>query len=273
MEERWKDTVFPDNQSKGVFVDGGHHCSSRQPTQTYRDIHTSTTYYYTSIYTMTEKRIRVREPNELRPIACTQGLLNRADGSSRFSQGDTTVLVAVYGPMTPKRSKHEKKEGATLDVVFQPAIGTPTPKEKDYERIIRNIFEAVVLTSKFPRSLIRIVVQILEDKGSVFATAINATCLALMDAGIEMSSLVCAVNCSIEQSDICLDPTSEEVSPSVCLAMRANGEGGKDRRVLASSTRGEISAEQYFRCINVATRASTTILAFYRLKLKQHCAT
>ncbi|KAL9443180.1 hypothetical protein AB3S75_016523 [Citrus x aurantiifolia] len=38
-----------------------------------------------------------RNPNQLRPLACSCSILHRAHGSASWSQGDTKVLAAVYG--------------------------------------------------------------------------------------------------------------------------------------------------------------------------------
>ena len=42
---------------------------------------------------------------ELRPLRCEFGVLERADGSARISQGATSVLAGVYGPAEVKASK------------------------------------------------------------------------------------------------------------------------------------------------------------------------
>lgn len=39
-----------------------------------------------------------RRPNELRQIKVKMGLFSRADGSCYYEQGNTKILVAVYGP-------------------------------------------------------------------------------------------------------------------------------------------------------------------------------
>lgn len=52
--------------------------------------------------------------------------------------------------------------------------------------------EAAVLVHLYPKSKIEIVVWILADDGGRLCAAINATTLALVDAGIPMKDLVCA---------------------------------------------------------------------------------
>lgn len=44
---------------------------------------------------------------KLRSLECELGLLKRADGSARLSQGNTRVLCAVYGPAEVKISKEQ----------------------------------------------------------------------------------------------------------------------------------------------------------------------
>jgi exosome complex component RRP46 len=65
------------------------------------------------------KRHDGRLGNELRPFACEQGALFRADGSARMSHGNSTVLVAVYGPGQAKSRRSEQIDRVTIDVCFK----------------------------------------------------------------------------------------------------------------------------------------------------------
>jgi ribonuclease PH len=40
-----------------------------------------------------------RNNNQLRPMECEHSVLTRADGSVKYSQGNSSVMVAVYGPV------------------------------------------------------------------------------------------------------------------------------------------------------------------------------
>lgn len=59
---------------------------------------------------------------------------------------------------------------------------------------IQSCFESVIVLGQFPRSEIDIYVQILQTDGGILHTAINATTLALIDAGIPMTDYVCATS-------------------------------------------------------------------------------
>ncbi|XP_072346289.1 exosome complex component RRP46-like isoform X2 [Scyliorhinus torazame] len=148
-------------------------------------------------------------PQQLRPFCCEHSLLSRPDGSACFTQGDTTVLAAVYGPAEVKVSK-EIFDKATLDVLLKPKVGLPSVAEKSKEQMIRNTCEATILTALHPRSSITIVLQVIHDSGSLLSCCLNAACMALMDAGLPMRSVFCGVTCVIDSNgEILLDPTTK----------------------------------------------------------------
>lgn len=111
------------------------------------------------------------------------------------------------------------------------------------ESTLQNTFEAAVLTTQYPRTLISITVQEMQDSGGVsckyfyhtiyaiklsdsddlnsqfffypfklLACAINAGCLALMNSGLSMKFLVAAVHCMINaDGEIILDPDEKQL--------------------------------------------------------------
>ncbi|KAI9987819.1 hypothetical protein PInf_023863 [Phytophthora infestans] len=219
-----------------------------------------------------------RAGNELRPFASEQGALFRADGSARMSHGSSTVLAAVYGPGQARNWRAENTDKATLDVCFKLEKGIMTSKEKEYEQIIRQTFAPVVLTDSFPRAVISIVVQVIEDNGSISfplfliiaALAINAVSLALMDAGVPMLSVVTATSCSIfDDGNLYLDPTAAEEEEAVSWVTTARSSTSDG--VLTCITNGLLSEEQYFACSEACQRASESVAAFFRIvQQKKH---
>ena len=149
-------------------------------------------------------RIDGRTSTQLRPLACEQGILNRADGSARFMQGDTSVLAAVYGPGQPKSAKKERLDRAVLEVLVKPhnrlsstftfcarcsllclTFSLPLePWDSTCQQIVRGALEPLIVLSQHPRTVISVVLQVVGDHGSVLSALINASVLALMDAGI-----------------------------------------------------------------------------------------
>ncbi|KAG7217612.1 hypothetical protein INR49_021300 [Caranx melampygus] len=173
----------------------------------------------------------------LREFCCEQSSLSRPDGSASFTQGDTSMLAAVYGPAEVKVSK-EIYDRATLEVLIQPKVGLPSVRERAQEQCVRETCEASLLLSLHPRSSLTLVLQVLHDDGSVsfskvnccctssfpvlqlLSCSLNAACMALMDAGLPMSCLFCGVTCAIDtDGQIITDPTAAQEKLQQCIAV------------------------------------------------------
>lgn len=101
-----------------------------------------------------------RNANQIRRLAAEQGILNRADGSARFVQGNTAVLAAVYGPAPAKVARMEKADAATVEVNFKPESGMSSSADAERELLLRRSLEEVVLRTRYPRSVVSVVVQV-----------------------------------------------------------------------------------------------------------------
>ncbi|MQL97888.1 hypothetical protein Taro_030586 [Colocasia esculenta] len=144
-----------------------------------------------------------RTPNQLRPLACTRSLLHRAHGSAQWSQGETIVLAAVYGPKAGIR-KGENPEKASIEVVWKPKTGQIGKAEKEYEMILRRTLQSICLLTVHPNTTTSVILQLLP-------CAINASCAALVDAGIPLKHLAVAVSCGLtENGSFFLDPSRAE---------------------------------------------------------------
>lgn len=64
--------------------------------------------------------------------------------------------------------------------------------------------EAAILLHLYPKSMIEIVVWVLADDGGRLCAAINATTLALIDAGVPLKDLVCACSAGLGPDDATL---------------------------------------------------------------------
>ncbi|EDO43013.1 predicted protein [Nematostella vectensis] len=204
---------------------------------------------------------------ELRAMFCEHGLLDKADGSSKFAQGDTQVMAAAYGPVEVKLNK-ELIDRATLEVIFRPKIGIPGCSEKLVEGIIRNSCEPIVLTALHPRASLTIVVQVVQNSGSLLSCAVNAACLAMMDAGFPMRCMMCGITCAItEQDELVLDPTLEQERKATAVLTFVFD--SVNQNLLTSSTKGSFDVDQYNKCLAASKAAMGNILAFYRQSVER----
>lgn len=229
-------------------------------------------------------RVDGRKLNQLRPLTCSRNLLNRAHGSARWSQGDTIVLAAVYGPKAGTR-KGEDPEKASIEVIWKPKIGQIGRQEKEYEMILRRTLQSICLLTVYPNTTTSIIVQVIGDDGALLPCAINASCAALVDAGIPLKHLAVAVCCGlVAGGDVMLDPTILEeqekmkavlhlIFPNPSLSIHHNPHSSiKDEAIeqgiITSITRGAMSVSEYERCSEHGRAACAKISEFLRKSLQ-----
>jgi exosome complex component RRP41 len=148
--------------------------------------------------------------DELRKIEIKLDVVTRANGSTLVKLGGTTALAAVYGPaeLHPAHLR-EYKTGilrcryslAPFSVEERKAPGADR-RSVELSKIIRVALEPVIFLEEFPKAVVDVFIEILQADGSTRVTAINATNLALISAGIPMRDFVVA--CSVGKVDGCL---------------------------------------------------------------------
>ncbi|XP_018411520.1 PREDICTED: exosome complex component RRP46 [Nanorana parkeri] len=205
--------------------------------------------------------------SSLREIGCEQSLLSRPDGSATFMQGDTSVLAGVYGPAEIKFSK-EMHDKATIDVMLRPKVGLPAIQEKNQEQLIRETCESVILGTLHPRTSITVVLQIINDAGSLLACCLNAACMGLMDAGLPTRALFCGVTCALDaDGQLILDPNLKQQKESRAVLTFALE--STEKKVLMVCSRGMYSPAELQQCVAAAQISAQKIFQFYRDSVKR----
>lgn len=92
---------------------------------------------------------------------------------------------------------------------------------------IRQTFEPVIMTQLYPRSEIFINVQVLSADGGILPTAINATTLALIDAGISLLDYVTSVSIGLHLTQPLLDLSAPEEADLPTLVVASLPASGK----------------------------------------------
>ncbi|KAI8328334.1 ribosomal protein S5 domain 2-type protein [Chlamydoabsidia padenii] len=176
-------------------------------------------------------RIDGRRANELRKITAKTSVFSQADGSAYIEQGNTKCLVAVYGPREARHRQQTLADRAIINVEFNVAPFSTSERQKrsksdkrslELATFIRQTFEPVIQTNQFPRSQIDVYIQIFQHDGGVLQCCINATTMALIDAGIPMIDFVCACSAGCIDKVPMLDLNNlEETSdtPELTLAI------------------------------------------------------
>lgn len=107
-----------------------------------------------------EERADGRTQNQLRPLACSHSILNRAHASASWSQGDSKVLAAVYGPKAGTK-KNENPEKASLEVIWKPKTGQIGKLEKEYEMILKRTLQSICILSMNPNTTTSVIIQVI----------------------------------------------------------------------------------------------------------------
>jgi len=154
-----------------------------------------------------EKGIRVdgRRVTEVRPIWSEAGYLARAHGSALFTRGETQALVSATLGTKDDEQKIESFEGDSyrrfmLHYNFPPfstgevkRFGTPGRREVGHGALAQRAIEAVLPTREaFPYTM-RVVSEILESNGSSSMATVCGASMALMDAGVPITSPVAGI--------------------------------------------------------------------------------
>ena len=100
---------------------------------------------------------------------------------------------------------------------------------------IANAFANTLLTHLYPHSTILLTLNVLSQDGSLLAACINASTLALIDAGVPMRDYICACTAgstsSYSSNDEAADPlldlnnSEEQELPFLTVATLGGGEG------------------------------------------------
>ncbi|WZZ45349.1 hypothetical protein YC2023_041608 [Brassica napus] len=221
-----------------------------------------------------------RTPNQLRPLACSRNILHRPHGSASWSQGDTKVLAAVYGPKSGTR-KNENPEKACFEVIWKPKSGQIGKAEKEFEMILKKTIQSICVLTVNPNTTTSVIIQVSMPLAFLLPCAINAACAALVDAGIPMKHLAVAVCCCLADSGyVVLDPNKLEekkmtafaylVFPNTTLSVLPEVEGEPvEHGIITSVTHGVMSVDDYFLCVENGRAATASLSAFFRKNFQQ----
>lgn len=152
----------------------------------------------------TKKRIDGRKLKTIRSLSIDLGILPSAHGSALFSRGDTQAIVAItLGSLRDAQVieglEEERYEKLMFHYNFTPysvceigLLGIPKRREIGHGNLAKRAIIGVLSKEDFPYS-IRIVSEITESNGSSSMASVCGASLALMDAGVPVSSTVSGV--------------------------------------------------------------------------------
>lgn len=159
-----------------------------------------------------------RKAGDLRPIEMELGVVPVADGSASIRWGTNYVIASVYGPMEAHPRKIQRQERAVLDVRYNMAPFSTTDRfrpgfnrrSQEISKVTADALESVVQLELFPRSKIRVEIEVICAEAGTRCVGLTAASLALADAGIPMTDMVVSVASGKVNDVVVCDLNKEE---------------------------------------------------------------
>ena len=159
-----------------------------------------------------------RKKDEMREIRAETGVLKNATGSAMFRLGNTHAIAGVFGPKSLYPKHLENPEKAILRARYSMAPFStssrkrpgPGRREIEISKVTREALEPALILHEFPKTVIDIFIEIVQADASTRVAGINASSLALADAGVPMKDLVASCAAGKVNGEIVLDIAGKE---------------------------------------------------------------
>ncbi len=158
-------------------------------------------------------RLDGRKLDEMRDVQIEAGILPAADGSAWVKHGLNVAICAVYGPMEAHPRKIQKQDRAVIDLRYNMAPFSTSDRlrpgfnrrSREFSKVTSEALESVVLVERYPRSKIRVEIEILSAEAGTRCVGITAASVALADAGIPMRDMIVGVASGKVEDTVVLD--------------------------------------------------------------------
>lgn len=224
-----------------------------------------------------EQRTDGRKFDEMRPIQAKAGIIKRAVGSGWFKIGNTEAYAAVYGPreMYPRFMQNPEKGVLRCHYNMMPFSSAgdrvrpgPSRRSKEISMVTEKALSPVVDLSDFPNAVVDVFIELPQTDAGTRCAGICAASIALADAGIPMTDLVCAVSAGkVEDTmllDLNYDEDSHEKGVDIPMAMLHS-----NKQITLLQMDGEISLEDLKKASELAKKACDQVYEAQKAALKK----
>ncbi|MCC2605605.1 polyribonucleotide nucleotidyltransferase [Planctobacterium marinum] len=160
-----------------------------------------------------EPRIDGRDPQMIRALDVSTGILPRTHGSALFTRGETQAIVAATLGTERDAQMIDELSGVSnsrfmLHYNFPPycvgetgMVGSPKRREIGHGRLAKRGIQAVMPSAEEFPYVVRVVSEITESNGSSSMASVCGTSLALMDAGVPIKASVAGIAMGLVKGD------------------------------------------------------------------------
>ncbi|MEK6820037.1 MAG: exosome complex exonuclease Rrp41 [Nanoarchaeota archaeon] len=223
------------------------------------------------------KRPDGRKVDETRKMTAKVGVVKNADGSAMFSFRDTIAIAAVYGPKKMHPAHLQNVAKGTLRYTYNMLSFSvterirpgPSRRSQEISKISEWALEPVVMTDRFPGTVIDVHVSILQANASTRCAGINAAALALAHAGVPMRDIVSSVSIGKLDKQLVVDVSKDEEdweegegATDIPITMTSRG------RITHIQLDGKIETKQLKEAVKMAKKACKEIYEVQKKALK-----
>jgi len=209
------------------------------------------------------KRVDGRTPDEIRKVRMEAGIIPEADGSSFVEWGGNKILCGVYGPREciPRHGANPYRATIKCRYMMSPFASAeehgrsgPSRRSTELSKVIREVFENLVVAEKFPNTQIDIYIDVLQAEGGTRTASVTAAAIALVNAGIPMKDMVSAIALGKAADVLLVDLGKAEDNfgqSDVPLAM-----SHKDKKLHLIQMDGLLTKEEIEKMVEMAEKAT-----------------
>ena len=159
------------------------------------------------------KKIENETPNN---INCTEIEIKDCSSSIYFNQGETNLLISIYGPKETKFRDKVKNEESNIEIYvkFNKEVNKNYINELNDK--IKKFSENIILTQSYPKCQINIIINVLSSNNNnyiLLSVIFNGIMIALCLSGIDLQSMcLCKSFYNLENKNsilICLDANED----------------------------------------------------------------
>ncbi len=210
-------------------------------------------------------RLDGRAVDEMREVSIEAGILPAADGSAYVKHGLNEAVAAVYGPMEAHPRKIQREDRCVIDVRYNMAPFSTSDRirpgfnrrSREISKVTAEALESVVLIERFPRSKIRVEIEILSAEAGTRCVGITAASVALADAGIPMKDMIVGVASGKVEDIVVLDLDKAEDNygqADVPMGILPSTGG-----IAFMQMDGDLSVEEFNTCMEYNMKAAKEI--------------
>lgn len=221
------------------------------------------------------KRTDGRDFTDLRPVKIVASPLSNANGSAYLEWGNNKVICGVFGPKeaNPRHLSDPTQAVIKCRYLMAPFSSLsehgrsgPNRRATEISKVVKEVFENVVMLKEYPGSQIEIYIEVLQGDGGTRVAGVTAAAIAMATSGIPMRDLPYAVSVGRigEHLTIDFNMIEDNFSDSdipMAIAPRNN-------EILLLQMDGEMTKQQILDAVQMGIDAGPKITEIQKQALK-----